>query len=88
MAIPELDVVIKHGRPYHPQTQGKVERWHLTLKKWLRARPLAKTLAELNNQLAMFCEYYNTLRPHSRHDAPPKEVYDRSDKPSPSRNRN
>ena len=73
-------VVIKHGRPCHPQTQGKVERWHLTLKKWLRARPRAETLVELNTQLTTFCAYYNTVRPHSRHDGPPWEAYDKSDK--------
>ena len=29
----------KNGRPGHPQTQGKIERFHQTLKKWIRARP-------------------------------------------------
>jgi transposase InsO family protein len=78
-------IVVKHGKPYHPQTQGKVERWHLTLKKWLRARPRAKTIAELNEQLRMFCRYYNETRPHSRHGAPPMEVYNRSDKATPKK---
>ena len=35
----------KNGTPAHPQTQGKIERFHQTLKKWLRARPRAKALA-------------------------------------------
>ena len=30
-----LGVDYKHSRPYHPQTCGKVERFHQTLKKWL-----------------------------------------------------
>ena len=77
-------VVVKHGKPFHPQTQGKVERWHATLKKWLRARPRAKTIAELNEQLATFCRYYNEVRPHQRHDAPPKVAYDLSDKSKPA----
>jgi transposase InsO family protein len=78
-------VQVKHGKPYHPQTQGKVERWHATLKKWLRARPRAKTLVELNEQLAKFRDYYNEVRPHSRHEEPPKRAYDRSDKAKPAK---
>jgi len=56
------------GRPYHPQTTGKVERFQQTLKKWLRRqdrrRGLARDLAELQARLDEFCDYYNTERPH------------------------
>jgi transposase InsO family protein len=52
------------ARPYHPQTCGKVERFQQTLKHWLRARHLARTLAELQAQLDAFCEHYNHRRPH------------------------
>src|ERR1039457_3004390 len=45
--LPTLGITFKHGKPYHPQTQGKVERYHLTLKKWLRKKAPAATLAEL-----------------------------------------
>jgi transposase InsO family protein len=53
------------GRPYHPQTTGKVERFQQTLKKWLRAqRRLASNIAELQTQLDEFCRVYNHDRPH------------------------
>ncbi|MEE1295636.1 MAG: IS481 family transposase [Bifidobacterium sp.] len=55
----------RHGRPYHPQTQGKIERWHRTLKQWLDARPLAADLDAFNIQLAEFVRYYNHERSHS-----------------------
>ncbi len=59
-----IGVVPKTSRPYHPQTCGKVERFQQTLKKWLRCRPLAATLAELQAQLDAFVDYYNHHRPH------------------------
>lgn len=49
--------------PYHPQTCGKVERYHQTEQKWLRAHPAA-TLEELNQLLATFNDYYNQERKH------------------------
>jgi transposase InsO family protein len=52
------------GRPYHPQTTGKVERFQQTLKKWLREQPLAADGVELQTQLDEFCEIYNHQRPH------------------------
>jgi transposase InsO family protein len=52
------------GRPFHPQTTGKVERFQQTLKKWLRRQPLARSLAELQDQLDRFCWIYNHERPH------------------------
>ena len=52
------------SRPFHPQTCGKVERFQQTLKKWLRARPLAADLGALQDQLDRFIAYYNAERPH------------------------
>ena len=52
------------GRPYHPQTTGKIERFHQTLKRWLRRQPLASDLAELQAQLDRFAPIYNHQRPH------------------------
>lgn len=52
------------GRPFHPQTTGKVERFQQTLKKWLRHQPLAASLDELQAQLDQFGHVYNHERPH------------------------
>ena len=60
----ELGVRFRHPRPYHPQTCGKVERFHQTQKRWLANQPAAKTLRALQRQLDTFRDYYNTTRPH------------------------
>jgi len=52
------------GRPYHPQTTGKVERFQQTLKKWLRRQPPAENRDELQAQLDEFSQIYNYVRPH------------------------
>jgi transposase InsO family protein len=57
-------IKVSHSRPYHPQTCGKVERFHQTEKKWLTAQPRAATVAGLQHQLDRFTRYYNTVRPH------------------------
>src|SRR5262245_35764820 len=57
-------VVFTHSRPYHPQTCGKVERVHQTVKKHLATRPPATTIDDLQRQLDAFRDYYNTRRPH------------------------
>jgi transposase InsO family protein len=59
-----LHIQQKNGHPGHPQTQGKIERFHQTLKKWLAKQPPAATLAELQSQLDRFRQIYNTVRPH------------------------
>ncbi len=64
VALGKLGIGYKHSRPYHPQTCGKVERWHQTLKKHLRTRQAAETIEELQAQIDWFVNYYNTLRPH------------------------
>ena len=71
-----LGIVFKNSRPYHPQTCGKVERFHQTLKKWLIRQPPAATVADLQAQLDTFTEYYNTVRPHrSCHRRTPDDAH-------------
>lgn len=52
------------GKPYKPTTQGKNERLHQTLFRFLDKQPLAGSLAELQAQVDAFDVIYNTERPH------------------------
>jgi transposase InsO family protein len=71
-----LGIIKANSRPYHPQTCGKLERAHQTLKKWLRKQPLARTLPQLQYQLDQFRGYYNHHRPHrALHGATPAERF-------------
>jgi transposase InsO family protein len=56
-------IAIGHSRPYHPQTCGKVERFHQTLKQRLAVYP-ANTIEELQAIVDTFIDYYNHQRPH------------------------
>jgi transposase InsO family protein len=62
--LERLEVVFKNSRPYHPQTCGKIERLHQTLKRYLARQAPAQTLTELQGQLDAFVHYYNHIRPH------------------------
>ena len=59
-----LGIRIKHSRPYHPQTCGKVERFHQTMKRYLARADPAPTKKALQVELDRFVEYYNNVRPH------------------------
>jgi transposase InsO family protein len=59
-----LGIRLSHSSPYHPQTCGKVERFHQTLKRFLRSQPRASALSQLQSQLDTFRAYYNEIRPH------------------------
>ena len=52
------------SRPYHPQTCGKNERVHATLKRWLGTRPRPDTLTDLTALVEQFDTHYNHHRPH------------------------
>ncbi|OBA91324.1 transposase [Mycobacteriaceae bacterium 1482268.1] len=65
--IASLGVAQKNGNPGHPQTQGKIERFHRTLKLWLITRPRPSTINELQTLLDTFATIYNTQRPHRAH---------------------
>ena len=80
-----LGIRQKNGAPNHPQTQGKIERFHQTLKRWLCARPRARTIPELQAQLDVFREHYNTARPHRARDGlTPATAYAASPKAIPA----
>ena len=64
LELDRLGIEVKHSTPYHPQTCGKVERLHQTLKRYLRKQAPAQSLAHLQLQLDSFREYYNQRRPH------------------------
>ncbi len=62
--LERLGIAAKNSRPYHPQTCGKVERLHQTLKRYLDAQQPALSLSGLQGQLDAFVHYYNNVRPH------------------------
>ena len=62
--LAQLGITFKHSRPYHPQTCGKVERFHLTLKKHLARNTPSRSTTALQTRLDTFRDYYNDVRPH------------------------
>ena len=59
-----LHISLIHSRAYHPQTCGKVERFHQTLKRWLAAHDPCDSVDQLQTRLDAFVAIYNTQRPH------------------------
>jgi transposase InsO family protein len=82
--LESLGVTPITGKPYKPTTQGKNERFHGTLFKYLSAQdPAAATLAQLQAQIDAFDQYYNTEREHQAHGTlrlTPQEAWDRTPK--------
>ena len=60
----DLDVLPIHGRAFHPQTQGKIERFHRTMKSEALRHPIAN-MEEADKVLQTWRWKYNELRPHS-----------------------
>jgi len=80
-----LGIDYRHSRPYHPQTCGKVERFHQTLKGFLARQPRAGTIGELQAQVDRFVAYYNAVRPHRAVGRrPPLQAFGARDKARPS----
>ena len=81
-----LGIKSLHGRPYHPQTQGKVERAHKTMERELLARldwspPEAKVVEQLEHWRG---EVYNAIRPHEAlGNATPASRWYASERPRP-----
>jgi transposase InsO family protein len=77
-----------HGRAYHPQTQGKVERWHRTLEEEVLPRlDPRQGQAALGVALEKWRrEVYNAIRPHEAlgYEAPASRWY-QSERPRPPR---
>ena len=83
--LDRLGIGFVHSSPYHPQTCGKVERFHQTLKRWLGKQEPARTVAELQVLLDRFGATYNTERPHraiGRHT--PQEAFNARPKAGPA----
>ena len=63
------------GAPYHPQTQGKIERWHQTLKNRILLDNYYLP-GDLERQIGAFVEHYNHVRYHESIDnLTPADVY-------------
>lgn len=62
--VTALGVSAITGKPGKPTTQGKNERFHQTLFRWLDKQPLAESIEQLQEQVDRFDVIYNTERPH------------------------
>jgi transposase InsO family protein len=77
-----LGVQLITSRPYHPQTLGKLERFHRTMKEWLTDHAVPGSIEGLQVALDRFREHYNQERPHQGlEDLTPAERY----QPKPGR---
>lgn len=64
-----------YGAPYHPMTQGKIERWHRSMKNVIKLQNYYSP-SELERAIAEWAEYYNNQRYHeSLENVTPADVY-------------
>lgn len=83
--LARLNVKVTHGRPYHPQTQGKEERFHRTLNAEVLRWHDFWDLAQVQRQLKPWQMVYNFERPHEALAmGVPGERYDPSPRAMPS----
>jgi len=69
-----------HGAPYHPMTQGKIERWHRSMKNVVKLQHYYSP-SELESAISAWVEYYNNQRYHESLDnVTPADVYFGRDK--------
>lgn len=72
----DLGVEMINSAPYHPQTLGKLERFHRTLEEWLKDEGPVFDVEHLQELLDGFRFHYNRQRPHQGiGDATPAERY-------------
>ena len=82
----QLGISVIHGRPYHPQTQGKLERFHRSLKAEAIGRQLLRDNADCQQVFNAWREVYNHKRPHDALGlATPASRYCASPRPLPER---
>ena len=69
------DMEHTRGAPYHPMTQGKIERWHRTMKNVVKLQNYYSP-SELQREIGRFVDYYNQRRYHEALDnLTPADVY-------------
>ena len=73
--LEDKDMSHVRGAPYHPQTQGKIERWHQTLKNRILLDNYFLP-GDLKAQIEAFVDHYNHQRYHeSLSNLTPADVY-------------
>lgn len=80
-----LGVDVVHGRPYHPETQGKCERFHRSLDEEVLQYGSYQALTECQTDFDQWRSTYNLQRPHEALDLEmPSDHYQPSGRPFPS----
>ena len=82
----DLDILPIHGRIKHPQTQGKIERFHRTMKQELLNHTTISDIVDADNQFSVWREKYNNVRPHEALNMrTPADVYQPSQRLYPEK---